>query len=91
MLSYKELGKIFLKVLVICCLIFLFYGILKINSELPEVVRNYSGFQVAFEKNPSSINVKAGEYTIDISTKYFDNFFKGTGAIIDGMKNLIER
>lgn len=91
MISYKELGKIFLKVLVICCVIFLFYGILKINSNLPEVVKGYSGFQVDLEKNPPSINVKAGDYTIDINTKYFDNFFKGTGAIIDGMKNLIER
>lgn len=90
-MNYRELGKKLLGVLTICCIIFLVYGILKVNYNLPEVVRNYSGFEVTIDENPSKLNVKAGDYTIGFSAKHFQNFYHGTKVIINSIKNLIER
>jgi len=68
---------------------FMIYGILVVNMNLPQVVRQSSSFYVSCNENSSKININIGNFNIILNGEPFKNFVKGTKAIGDTIKEII--
>jgi hypothetical protein len=88
-MSTKALRTGICKVLIISSMVFMIYGILKVNMTLPQVVRQSSGFYVTSNDQLSNVNIKIRDFNIILSGEPFKNFFKGAKAIGSTIKDLI--
>lgn len=77
------------KFLIIISIGFMIYGILVVNMNLPQVVRQSSSFYVSSNERNSKVNIKVGGFNIIINGQPFKNFVKGTKVIGDTIKELI--
>ncbi|WP_346934879.1 hypothetical protein [Clostridium sp.] len=77
------------KFLIIISVGFMIYGILMVNMNLPQVVRQSSSFYVSCNENSSKVNINIGNFNIILNGEPFKNFVKGTKVIGDTIKELI--
>ncbi|HAK43790.1 MAG TPA: hypothetical protein DCM59_15160 [Clostridium sp.] len=77
------------KILIIGSIVFMIYGILKVNMTLPQVVRQNSSFYVTSNEGLSKINIDVGEFNIILNGEPFKGFIKGIKVIGDNIKDLI--
>ncbi|WP_346895427.1 hypothetical protein [Clostridium sp. UBA7503] len=88
-MNSKTLRTGICKFLIIISVGFMIYGILVVNMNLPQVVRQNSRFYVSSNERNSKINIKIGEFNIVLNGKPFKNFVKGTKVVGDTIKELI--
>ncbi|MFR1707928.1 MAG: hypothetical protein ACLSV2_03420 [Clostridium sp.] len=77
------------KVFIISAIIFMIYGVLKVNMTLPQVVRQNSGFYVTKNDQTSKVSIDVGEFNIILNGEPFKNFIKGIKVIGDNIKDLL--
>ncbi|WP_346871294.1 hypothetical protein [Clostridium sp. UBA5119] len=88
-MNSKTLRTGICKFLIIISVGFMIYGILVVNMNLPQVVRQNSRFYVSSNERDSKVNIKIGEFNIVLNGKPFKNFVKGTKVVGDTIKELI--
>lgn len=81
-----KIGRVIFEITVTASILILLMGIFTVNYTLPEVVRDYSGFQVTVKENPKEYLLKAGRYNIKFSEAPFDNFIRGGKMLIEKFK-----
>lgn len=77
------------KIFIIGAIVFMIYGVLKVNMTLPQVVRQNSGFYVTSNEETSKVSIDVGEFNIILNGEPFKNFIKGIKVIGDNVKGLI--
>ncbi len=88
-MNSKTLRTGICKFLIIISVGFMIYGILVVNMNLPQVVRQSSSFYVSSNDMDSKVNIKIGEFNIILNGQPFRNFTKGTKVIGDTIKELV--
>ncbi|MEG0672155.1 hypothetical protein, partial [Clostridium sp.] len=89
MVDSRTIGKSVTKIVVVFSLIFLIYGVLRVNITLPEVVRQNSSFHVTYTKEPLDLTMKVAGFNISFKGESFINFIKGISVIGDAIEELI--
>jgi len=70
-------------------MIFVIYGILKVNFTLPQVVKPSSCFSVIQNENPLEITIDIGKFNVILNGEPFMNFVKGIKVIGNSIKDMI--
>lgn len=89
MINIKKISKRICGICIISSMIFMIYGILKVNFTLPQVAKPSSCFSVIQNENPLEITIDIGKYNVILNGEPFINFVKGIKTIGNSIKDMI--
>ncbi|MEG1255126.1 hypothetical protein [Clostridium sp.] len=90
MIDSRSISKGIAEIVVVISLIFMIYGILKVNLTLPKVTRESSSFHVTYSEEPIKLTLNVGEFNIIFNGDAFEGFVRGTSVIGDSIKELVK-
>lgn len=67
------------------CITIIFYGFVKISSELPMIIKEKSDIKVTYSRGPFDLNIDTNKYIIYINEKVFKNIKDNTTNVFKSL------